>query len=746
MRFLGPTALLGRRWSRVNDGTLRRQHPSSSEPLPMASAIKLPVSSDINSERDEHDHSRGKDAMVVPVDSTLLAALVLHAPGLWCLMKYNDNLLVLLGGFFGALCEGVCFLLLLTHLATRCRYQWADLKQKSQKSWYSPHFWKSTTFFFVSLLPSLLLVGMFTFFSAGEYFFHDSTGGIRPSMWVIVVAMNEASAHLEFVQDGNWEYVQSHAFPMCACICAGLIIHVAGFYSSSITRRRVVEKMDIVKVGLIAVAAYASGCWSPVIHCSLSFLGQFILSAEGVTIVKKAAEVQSVSPEALEKAKTAPNVIFIVHDSLSGSIARNTELGRNATPFFNSLLEDDDMYFLRHARAVSGDTQGGITALLGGCIPFTEQGREMVFGQSLGTEFKKMGRQTATYSTTMLDNENDKYFMVDHYLRSNMDTVVTASSLGHKMVNVEGSDDRWFLPHFKDWIQNVSTSFYAQFYWFNTHYPYLRDDSTSQFKEKSLRMFSSLETFDDSLKQLFGVLRETGQLNNTIIIGSSDHGESPKNVYSRISNLEPHILHTLTYMHIPRHLFPSSTSQKTLRNNVDKVVSILDLFPSVQHILYGGNVSSTSMERVAVGAASLRSKEWQRHCITGMDLLSENVPDNRLALSWNTVTEPESKQLLVALSNAERGLYLRRGYPTPSWLMTILFPLGSLSPRGLFEFTYDQCTVEVDNQCTAELDNDEMDLAYWQGIVRGMHESPAFSKYALDTIFMKEIKTYLKLE
>jgi hypothetical protein len=572
-------------------------------------------------------------------------------------------------------------------------------------------------------------------------------------MWVVIVAVKEATVHLRFVvqeRGSNYweEFVESHVYPMCACVLVGLMIHIAGLYyqpyqalPTQWTTRRTIPNMDVVlvKAGMVAIAAYALlGCWSPVIHCCLSLVGQFFFSADGADIAKKVATVTGTGTLAgqqvlQQKAQTAPNVIFIVMDSLSGSLVANSEKGKNATPFFHSLLKGgDDMYHFRHARTVSGETQGGTTGMMSGCIPFTKQGREMAFSRSIGTEFKKMGRQTAAFSTSRLDYEDDQWFMTTHYLTANMDHVVTPISAGHELVNVGGSDDRWFLPHLKDWIQhNVTTSttsFFAQLYWFNTHFPYLRDPGT-KFAQRKHRLYSSLETFDDTLKQLFEMLRETGQLNNTIIVASSDHGESTKKKFARVSMLEPHVLHALTFMHVPKHLFSSVTEQRILRENVNQVVSILDLFPTLQHILYGGNVAATLKDRVATGAASTSSDQEQRHCFTGLDLLDQVVPDDRVALSWNVVTEPESKQLLAAVSNTERALYLRRGYARRN---------------GLFQMTYDACTIQgLASDCTEEAT--PADRIFWQGVVRGMHNSSTVNKHVLDSIFMKEIKKYLKM-
>jgi len=52
----------------------------------------------------------------------------------------------------------------------------------------------------------------------------------------------------------------------------------------------------------------------------------------------------------------------------------------------------------------------------------------------------------------------------------------------------------------------------------------MRDKNKEQ---ASHRYFDSLKTTDDFLKGLFDILARTGRLENTIIVGSGDHGEDP---------------------------------------------------------------------------------------------------------------------------------------------------------------------------------------------------------------------------
>jgi hypothetical protein len=132
----------------------------------------------------------------------------------------------------------------------------------------------------------------------------------------------------------------------------------------------------------------------------------------------------------------------------------------------------------------------------------------------------------------------------------------------------------------------------------------------------------------------------------------------------------------------------------------------------MQHILYGGDATATADVRKANMAGNTTSQEEMKHCVTGVDLLSTVIPDNQLALSWNIVNEPESKQLLVALSNTEKALYYRTGYARRN---------------GIFELIYDECTGDWEKDCTENMDRVKKE--YWRTQFLDMHNSSMTSHY-----------------
>lgn len=179
-------------------------------------------------------------------------------------------------------------------------------------------------------------------------------------------------------------------------------------------------------------------------------------------------------------AEVRPNVIYIQHESLSGSLMLNTEEGRASTPFFQDLMHNDEnMFVFEHGRTVSGNTIDAMPALMTGCLPINDDGLKYVLsqGQSIGYDFHRSGYATASFSSRAFDKSitNGKYKRLHDLLAGAMNRVYDPKSEGLSQDNAQGCDDRKLLPHFADWLaewSNVTSPeehkpFYAQFYNFN---------------------------------------------------------------------------------------------------------------------------------------------------------------------------------------------------------------------------------------------------------------------------------------
>lgn len=98
-----------------------------------------------------------------------------------------------------------------------------------------------------------------------------------------------------------------------------------------------------------------------------------------------------------------------------------------------------------------------------------------------------------------------------------------------------------------------------------------------------------LMTVDKSTENIFQLLSDAGELDNTIVLGSSVHGENccGNKVNRRLKHLNANILHPAVYMYVPRKMSEKSAKlYQNLRYNTRQLIFTLDLFPTLMQFLY----------------------------------------------------------------------------------------------------------------------------------------------------------------
>ena len=241
-------------------------------------------------------------------------------------------------------------------------------------------------------------------------------------------------------------------------------------------------------MGIIVALMNIQAWYTPVVFAFTSIASDIIkvddignLRASSAKFVDSTRSMMDNNVPWLPIAEVRPNVIYIQHESLSGSLMLNTEEGRASTPFFQDLMHNNEnMFVFEHGRTVSGNTIDAMPALMTGCLPINDDGLKYVLsrGQSIGYDFHRSGYATASFSSRAFDKSitNGKYKRLHDLLAGAMSSVYNPTSEGLSQDNAQGCDDRKMLPHFADWLaewSNVTSSpgehkpFYAQFYNFN---------------------------------------------------------------------------------------------------------------------------------------------------------------------------------------------------------------------------------------------------------------------------------------
>ena len=407
----------------------------------------------------------------------------------------------------------------------------------------------------------------------------------------------------------------------------GMTNLISDEYSSSSPQSRTIHKWLLVLALLSALLALNSATWyTPVIFAYISMYidGAFASNLDFQNLLGKPSGNLNVD------LSRAPNVIFIQHESLSGGLMLNTEEGRGAMPFFQKMMHTSpNFYVFEHARTISGLTKDALPALMTGCAPTTEASQEWVQtpGRSLAYDFSAAGYATASFSSRFIDGDikGGAWSMLYDVIVGGVEHLVDPESYGMTRDLPWAADDRKLVPHFFDWLTTVDGKrpFYAQFYNFNQHTPYLVDPDGIKPKHHGSNFFDSLMLMDDFLKSIMEPLQEMGILENTIIVGSGDHGEEPK-FYARLRGLTSIVAQPASYIYYRKDIMPDPSIADRLRRNTQKLISTLDFHPTIKSIAQGGAYDYLS--------------PMHPECITGVDLTAVDIPDDRVTLSWNYVS------------------------------------------------------------------------------------------------------------
>mmetsp|Transcript_6035 Transcript_6035/g.11731 ORF Transcript_6035/g.11731 Transcript_6035/m.11731 type:complete len:529 (+) Transcript_6035:583-2169(+) len=431
--------------------------------------------------------------------------------------------------------------------------------------------------------------------------------------------------------------------------------HVSGLYQGA----QKTKFRHIIILGALCSILIQEGLYLPVVFAYFSI---FILAQESYSPDGFANPSNTQQDFIGVGAKGGPNVIYIQHESLAG-LKMNTHQGKAAMPFFQDRMHNDtNMYVFEYTRSVLGNTIDAMPALLIGCLPFTAKAIESVqsLGRSIAHEFYRYGYHTGSFCSRTINQQvlTGPWKILYYLFTGGMEVVHDPMSHSLPLENLEATDDRTILLYFSDWLldlgnstkeNELATPFYAQFYTFNTHYPNLMDRNYDG-KE---RYYSSLRTEDEFLKNMFSMLSNAGLLDNTIIVGSGDHGDHMLGkMYVRLQAYSPQVLTTASYIYYPSHLMRDNTTANRLCQNTQQLTSTLDLYPTIRNILHGGAPRNDTDDWI-------NETNAQEGCMVGVDLAAVDIKDDRVVVASNSISSAGSPTHLWALMTKESALYHR---------------------------------------------------------------------------------------
>ena len=585
----------------------------------------------------------------------------------------------------------------------------------------------SVFFFFVCL------------FGSADYAFQKKTGLVPdrfivrsfPARWRDDLG-DEVDTDLKGV---IWTIVSVvYAYATGALVYALLI---KGFGKAKATKQNPLLCSNILYIAAIAclLVIYTLGGWTPVTNITLCWMGfPFMIAMEwtpawllGTPTIGYSNHDGSnnVRRPGLNASRLSPNIILIVTDSLSGAIMDSPK-GREKMPFFyEKMASMNNMYNFKYARTMTGSTTTALPAILTGLNPFTEDCRSLSLGTSLAAELKPKGYESVMFSSwKIMRQKNTPFQYLASHLLSQFDKVYDPVSTDTPIVHGSAMDDRTNLANFAKWIKerqssgndNSSQPFFAILYWFNIHSPWNIEKERLRGASGGVRYIESLRLIDDAYKHVFDTVQSVNLGRNTMIVGTGDHGDRPGLRRMKHPN-DFRILHVPLWMRIPRKIVSRNEMQLLRKRAQNETVSILDIMPTMRHILGLGKYT----------------KEEVNECITGIDLLDEDEDavttpsrdddDDRFQVGWSGHPQEIYAQASGILSIAKRD-------------RALIIYVDNLSQSVQVEFPIDRGVLDNDN-------NDRTDHNYHR--VSLMDEYAKESIKSLDELTVDDRASWAKI-
>lgn len=298
---------------------------------------------------------------------TNLGGLIMHLPGLnvkWAYEDWPEYLESLLG----AACEGAFLLLLAARV-----YHYGHRVYYYLSSSPSGHYHNMLIKSYIIMTAIVLPVSFFSFIInaiVGDATFRVMSGNETPSPGVLQAGFSEAKAHIMAQLISEPIRLPMRIVGTVLCFAGSVWAYLYPTlrlrkYSGKNrnnnpvgNRRGAALGRRLIGVGVLMQYLNFLGWYTPVLDAYNALSSHSAVDAnQAVGGRRNTARISKTMRTQNSPAASTMNVIYIQHESLSGSIMLNTDEGVRATPFFHDKMQNDtDFYVFGSTRAVSGNT------------------------------------------------------------------------------------------------------------------------------------------------------------------------------------------------------------------------------------------------------------------------------------------------------------------------------------------------------------------------------------------------------
>jgi glucan phosphoethanolaminetransferase (alkaline phosphatase superfamily) len=313
------------------------------------------------------------------------------------------------------------------------------------------------------------------------------------------------------------------------------------------------------------------------------------------------------------------NVLVILCESL-----RNQNLGpygyeRPTTPHLDQFQKENsnNLFVFEKPYSVSTTTMLAVPGVLTGTGAYQEP--EVFYSQPFIWDYAKM----LNYHTFFLSSHTMKWYRFDRfYANAQLDYTWNKETSGKPFFNDLGVDDKHTINAFKQHVlQKKDDPFFGVVQLNATHYPYRIPKKYQKWSGTFVDEYDNSIFYQDALLgELFASLKDSGLLENTVILLTSDHGESLKD-HNNIGHVDSYYIETISVpllLYVPQKI-AGTLPQATIRENCKRAVSTIDIAPTIVDLLDLEEEPSLSNIRKEFTGFSLFKPVPKDRCILTMN-------------------------------------------------------------------------------------------------------------------------------
>ncbi len=291
------------------------------------------------------------------------------------------------------------------------------------------------------------------------------------------------------------------------------------------------------------------------------------------------------------------NIVLIVQESMSVEPLSFYGYNNDYTPFFQDWTQKEDSNFVlfTDAMAISGCTDISIPTLYTGVGP--EENYEKLMTSPFMWDYAKVNN----YETALVSSQRYSWRNLRSFLKNkSLDLIYTSEDSDLKTVNDLGVDDIAVSQWAKDYIVTRDKT-KPLFFVYNSnalHRPYQNESSLLKIPTKIKDRYGrALYIIDKTVQNIYNAFDATGELDNTIFIFTSDHGDYTARRIQRLGSFLKETLQIPIMVRFPQKWIDENRNKyNTIKSNENNRISNLDLNPTIIDLLKSTQANKASYD------------------------------------------------------------------------------------------------------------------------------------------------------